>query len=264
MGPRPAGAAGVPERGARMNFHELHRPGAPLLLPNAWDVASAKLFAAAGHAAVGTTSLGVAAAAGRPDGVGASRAETLALARLLAELPCPVTVDVEAGFSDDPAEVAGVAATLAGYGVAGINLEDAGGPPSLQVAKIVAIKAAAPGLFVNARTDTYWLGRGSYDETVWRLEAYVAAGADGVFVPGLRTPDTIRALVAAVDAPLNVLIAPDGPTVTELAGLGVARISCGSLLYRAALTAAVGVLGAVASAGPLPTDVLNYAEVARL
>ncbi|MEV0392009.1 isocitrate lyase/PEP mutase family protein [Polymorphospora rubra] len=245
-----------------MNFHEMHRPGEPLLLPNAWDVASAKLFAAAGHPAVGTTSLGVAAAAGRPDGVGATRAETLALARLLAALPCLITVDIEAGFSDDPAEVAEVAATLAGYGIAGINVEDAGGPPNVQVAKITTIKEAAPGLFVNARTDTYWLGRGSYDETVRRLDAYVAAGADGVFVPGLRAPDTIRALVGAVDAPLNVLIAPDGPTVTELAGLGVARISCGSLLYRAALTAAVGVLGAVAAAGPLPTDLLGYAEVA--
>jgi 2-methylisocitrate lyase-like PEP mutase family enzyme len=247
-----------------MSFHDLHRPGSPLLLPNCWDVASAALFARAGHAAVATTSLGVAAAAGLPDGVGAARAETITLARSLQQVPCLISVDIEGGFSDDPARVGELAATLAGFGVAGVNLEDGGGSMTAQVDKITAVRQAAPGLFVNARTDTYWLGRGTLTDTVRRLSAYVAAGADGVFVPGLAVPADIATLVAEVPSPLNVLISPGGPTVAQLADLGVARISCGSLLYRAALTAATAVLAAMTAGGELPTDLLTYPQIAEL
>ena len=170
-------------------FHALHQGPDPLVLPNAWDVASAVALAAAGFAAVGTTSLGVAAAAGLPDAAGAARAETVALARAIAGLPVPVTVDVEAGFSDDPGEIGEFAAELAGLGVAGINIEDGRvgnvlAPVDEQVRRIAAVRDAAPGLFVNARTDTHWFDAAApAAAAVERVRAYAGAGADGVFVP---------------------------------------------------------------------------------
>ncbi|MGS2615064.1 isocitrate lyase/PEP mutase family protein [Micromonospora sp. LZ34] len=247
-------------------FRALHHAGRPLLLPNAWDHASAAALAARGHPAVGTTSLGVSAAAGLPDGAAATRAETVRLARLLRRLPVLLTVDVEAGFSDDPAEVADLAAELAALGVVGINLEDGradGGlaPAELASAKVTAVKAAVPQLFVNARTDTWWLGTPDpLPETLRRTRAYRDAGADGVFVPGVADPATIARLAAAVDAPLNVLLSPDGPGPAELGALGVARVSTGSLLFRAALGAALDVL---AGRG-VPAGLPSYAEVQRL
>ncbi|MFJ7247292.1 isocitrate lyase/phosphoenolpyruvate mutase family protein [Kitasatospora sp. NPDC098652] len=246
-----------------------HRPGRPLLLPNAWDHASAAALAAAGHPAIGTTSLGVAAAAGLPDGAAATRAETVRLARRLGRDDYLLSVDVESGFSDDPAEVAALAVELAGFGAVGINLEDGRpdgtlAPAELHAAKVAAVKAAVPELFVNARTDTYWCGHDAPEpETVRRLDAYRRAGADGVFVPGLSEPAAIAELVGRLSVPLNVLWTPTGPSLAELAGLGVARVSTGGLLYRAALAAAVATAAAVASGGPVG-PVPGYAEVQAL
>jgi 2-methylisocitrate lyase-like PEP mutase family enzyme len=254
-----------------MTFEELHRAGEPLLLPNAWDYASAVALAAAGFAAVGTTSLGVAAAHGLPDGHGVARAETLALARRLRRLPVPYTVDIEAGFADEPGAVAEYAAEIAAAGAAGVNLEDgrAGGrlaPVDRQVAVIRAVKARVPGLFLNARTDTHWLNPGnrSVAGTLARAEAYLAAGADGVFVPSLAVPDDIRTLAAAIRAPLNILYLPGRHTVAELTELGVRRISLGSLLFRASLDAAVRTAVAVREGRPTPPGVPSYAEIQRL
>ncbi|MEV4259363.1 isocitrate lyase/phosphoenolpyruvate mutase family protein, partial [Spirillospora sp. NPDC049652] len=230
-----------------MDFRELHRTDRPLLLPNAWDVASGAALAEAGFAAVGTTSLGVAAAAGEDDASGATRDETVRLARRLAGLPVPVTVDIEAGFSERPDEVAALVAELASFGIAGVNIED-GRPGGVlasvdrQTAVLSAVKAAAPGVFLNARTDTYWLakdGEPPLTETLERVRAYAEAGANGVFVPGIAADADIRAVVAAVPLPLNVLHLPGRTDPGRLAELGVRRISCGSLLYRAALHAAV-------------------------
>lgn len=212
-----------------MTFADLHQPGDPLLLPNAWDFASAATLAAQGYRAVGTTSLGVAAAAGVPDGQGLTRDQTAHLATMIRPLPCFITVDVEDGFSDDPDEVARY---VAGLGVAGINIEDGMRDSDLLCRKIAAIKRSAPDVFVNARTDTYWLADGSPEATRRRLDAYLEAGADGVFVPGLRDPSVIGSLSNL--APLNVLYSP-GVSVTRLAELGVARVSTGSLLLRMAL-----------------------------
>src|SRR4051812_25306746 len=166
-------------------FAELHHAAEPLLLPNAWDHASAMVLAAEGFRAVGTTSLGVAAAAGLPDGASATRDETLRLALALGTGPFLLSVDAEGGFSEDPDEVGEFARELAAVGAVGINLEDGLGPVGRHAAKIAAVKAAAPGLFVNARTDTYWLGQGDShggggsdgDDTVRRLDAYREAGA---------------------------------------------------------------------------------------
>jgi 2-methylisocitrate lyase-like PEP mutase family enzyme len=144
-------------------FGALHRRGAPLVLPNAWDVTSALLLARAGHPAIGTTSLGVTAAAGLPDGAGEGRELTIALAeRLVPRLTVPLTVDLEGGYSDEPAEVGRLVAALADAGVAGVNLEDGqpGGrlrSPAHHAEVVAAAVEAAPAVFVNARTDTYWL-----------------------------------------------------------------------------------------------------------
>ncbi|MEU1054322.1 isocitrate lyase/phosphoenolpyruvate mutase family protein [Streptomyces sp. NPDC005876] len=219
-------------------FAALHRAGEPLLLPCAWDHASAYALADRGFPALGTTSLGVAAAAGLPDGTSAIRDQTLALALALGSGPFLLSVDAEDGFSDDAEQVARLAKELAAVGAVGVNLEDRLGAVGRHAAKIRAVKQAAPGLFVNARTDTYWSGDGT--GTRERLDAYREAGADGVFVPGLTDPGEIAALVAHLgDVPLNVLYAPGGPALPHLADLGVRRVSLGSLLYRRALGAAV-------------------------
>lgn len=250
------------------DFRALHRPGSPLLLPNAWDVASALALAAAGFAALGTTSLGVAAAHGLPDGRGQGRDQTLELVRALhGRLAIPLTVDVEGGFGGTPAEVAGLAAELAEAGAAGINIEDGrpGGtlaPPGEQAALIAAVKARAPALFVNARTDTHWLGV-SRPETLDRARRYLDAGADGIFVPAVAGDREIAALTRSLPTPLNVLLLP-GMTVPRLAGLGVARVSTGSLLFRAALAATVTAAQAIAAGDPVPSGLPTYADANAL
>ncbi|WP_017538834.1 isocitrate lyase/PEP mutase family protein [Nocardiopsis halophila] len=247
-------------------FRSLHRPGHPFVLPNAWDLASAAALARAGFPAIGTTSLGVASAAGRPDASGCTRSETLALAQGMARLDAPVTVDVESGFGGGASGAAGLAAHLASLGIAGVNIEDGRGgaalaPADEQCALIRAMKDAAPALFVNARIDTYWLSRhlfrpGSGAErasaTLERARAYRDAGADGVFVPGLEDTAVMADLAERVGLPLNVLAprSPDG--IAPLARAGVARVSTGSLLFRAALHSAVRT--AVATAGGRGAD----------
>ncbi|MDG9705442.1 isocitrate lyase/phosphoenolpyruvate mutase family protein [Streptomyces sp. DH37] len=251
-------------------FRALHRPGRPLLLPCAWDHASAAALAAHGFPAVGTTSLGVAAAAGLPDATGAARGQTLALGRRLARLPVPVSVDIEGGFADDPAEVALLARELADAGVAGVNLED--GLPDGRLAdpvrhaeKIAAVREAAPALFVNARTDTHWLAADpTTAAAARRAHAYREAGADGVFVPALTGEDGIRALAGELDAPLNVLFSPGHHTYERLAELGVARISLGSLLFRAALGRAVELAASVADPAAEAAAPPSYDEALAL
>ncbi|MER5470584.1 isocitrate lyase/phosphoenolpyruvate mutase family protein [Streptomyces sp. NPDC002685] len=245
-------------------FAALHHGDAPLLLPNAWDNASALALARQGFEAVGTTSLGVAAAAGLPDGAAATRDLTLRLARQLGGRGLLLSVDAEDGFGQDPDAVAGLARELADAGAVGINLEDGLGPVSLHAAKIAAVKAAVPELFVNARTDTYWLGDGGHAETCRRLDAYRQAGADGVFVPGLSDPDRITDLVNTFDAPLNILYSSLGPTLPQLGDLGVRRVSLGSLLYRRALGAALETALDI-RAGQTPRGAApDYAEVQAL
>jgi 2-methylisocitrate lyase-like PEP mutase family enzyme len=249
-------------------FADLHAGPLPLFLPNAWDVPSALSFVAAGYRAIGTTSLGVAASHGVPDGGQATRASNLALARSLVRLPVLLSVDSEDGYSDDPAEVAAYVAELAALGVVGVNLEDSTAgrlvAPHAFAAKADAVKRAAPEVFVNARVDTYWFHQEDTPaQTVARATAYVEAGADGIFVPGVGDPDLIRALTGAVPVPVNILPVP-GLSVTDLAALGVRRVSTGSLPYRAALSAAVEAASAARDGGTLPAP-LPYGELqARL
>jgi 2-methylisocitrate lyase-like PEP mutase family enzyme len=252
-------------------FKELHYGERPLLLPNAWDYASAAALAQRGFAAVGTTSLGVAAAAGKPDGTGATRAETVDLARRLRGLPCLVSVDIEGGFSERPEEVADLVAELADLGVAGVNIEDGRpdgtlAPIDRQRSVIRVTTSRVPGMFVNARTDTHWQRRpttAALDEALRRVREYAEAGADGVFVPGVTGDAAIGALVEMAGVPLNVLFAP-GMALDRLAALGVRRVSTGSLLFRAALTAAVETAAAVAAGEGVRDGLLSYADVVAL
>jgi 2-methylisocitrate lyase-like PEP mutase family enzyme len=240
--------------GLPTSFADLHRSGSPLILPNVWDVASARQLVQAGFGALGTTSLGVAAASGLPDGVGATDAEALSLTRRLVGLGVPVSVDIETGS-------VATAVAVAQAGAAGINIEDAMGPAAAHADLVRSVKREAPQLFVNARTDTYWQRTGDLAQTVARVRRYAEAGADGVFVPGLAEPGDIEAVVAAVDLPVNVLFLPGRHTVTGLTGLGVRRISMGSLLFRAALAAVVDTARAVRDGRAVPQNLPSYQQV---
>ncbi|PMR61194.1 isocitrate lyase/phosphoenolpyruvate mutase family protein [Verrucosispora sp. ts21] len=236
------------------SFAALHRAGDPLVLPNVWDVASARLLVEAGFPALGTTSLGVAATNGLPDGVGATEAESLALIRRLAALPVQLTADIETGS-------VAAAVAVAEAGAVGVNVEDALRPAAEHATLIRSVKREVPELFVNARTDTHWQRPGDLAEAISRVRRYADAGADGVFVPGLSEPADIAAVVAAVEVPVNILFLPDRHTVAALAELGVRRISTGSLLFRAALAAIVETATAVRDGHPIHRNLPPYAQV---
>jgi 2-methylisocitrate lyase-like PEP mutase family enzyme len=246
-----------------MTFRDLHYGDLPLVLPNVWDVPSALALLEAGFTAIGTTSFGVAATHGAPDGSGSTRDANLRLAAALRPLDCHLSLDVEDGYTADPDAVADYVALLP---VDGINIEDSTAEtliaPEVHAAKIRAIKARSPEVFVNARVDTYWLGQSAtVAETVERASRYVDAGADGIFVPGASDPAVLRDLAHAIDRPLNVL-AIQGLSPADLAALGVRRVSTGSLPYRAALSAAVAV--AIATRGGLKFPAaLSYPDMQK-
>lgn len=249
-------------------FLELHHAEAPLLLPNAWDLGSALAFATAGFPAVGTTSFGIAASAGLPDGGRSSKAETATLAAQLCRLPVHVTTDIEDGYSDDPAEVAEFVAQLAALGVAGVNLEDSTAghlvDPAAFAAKVAAVKHRSPDVFVNARVDNFWFAeQATVDAVLLRARNYSDVGADGIFVPGVVAPEDIRSITAGIGLPVNVLAHPS-LTVAELGELGVRRVSSGSLPYRAAVDAAVNVANALRDGQQAPAATSYWEMQSRL
>ena len=232
-------------------FRQLHHGPRILVLPNAWDVASARIVEEAGYPAVATTSAGIANALGYPDGERISRLEMLVMvARITAATSVPVTADVEGGYGKCPEDMMETARELVASGAIGMNLEDARDENpktladlSLQVEKIKALKETAASLGVNlvlnARTDIYLAGVGEpatrLKRTVERLNAYRQAGADCLFAPGVKDRETIAKLVKEVDGPLNILAVAGTPPIAELERLGVARVSCGSGPMRATL-----------------------------
>ncbi|GAB3519611.1 isocitrate lyase/PEP mutase family protein [Arthrobacter monumenti] len=227
------------------NFAALHQPGKPLFLVNAWDGASARCLHSAGHSVIGTTSLGTAYAGGQPDGEGRTFADVLALVEQCTRLGIPVSADIENGFSDNPDDVVGYVREIRSAGAVGINIEDGRAddtliPVEVATEKIKAISRAAPGLFINARTDPYWIkdegsDRDKHQTAISRAGAYIQAGAHGIFVPGITGQEPIRAVVSEIPAPVNVLFKPGGPTLSELASAGAARVSTGSFLFRLSL-----------------------------
>jgi 2-methylisocitrate lyase-like PEP mutase family enzyme len=260
-------------------FRALHTAADPLVLVNAWDAASARIVVRAGARAVATTSAGVAWTLGAPDGDALTRDAALEqLARIVAAVDVPVTADIESGFGATPDEVTTTIRGVLAAGAVGVNLEDtwrataATAPVALrdvtdQGARISAARNAADDagieLYLNARIDTFLRGLPSVGETVARAEAYLSAGATGIFVPGVADPETIASLVAAIPAPLNILAAPATPTVSDLAKLGVARVSLGSWVAGAAYAAARRAAEEAMSTGTYTSlsDALSYDDL---
>lgn len=232
------------DRAAR--FRALHTTGI-LLLPNCWDAASARVIEDAGAQAIATTSAGLAWSLGSPDGDALDRESAVAaIARIAAAVNVPVSADIESGFGATPAEVALTAAAVVEAGAVGVNIEDVAGDDAGalretgdQCERLAAARAGAgDDLFINARIDVHLRGigepEGRFEETVARAEAYAGAGADGIFVPGVTDAETISRLSAAIRLPLNVLAGPGALPPSELARLGVARVSLGSSIASAA------------------------------
>jgi 2-methylisocitrate lyase-like PEP mutase family enzyme len=232
-------------------FRAMHSGKEILLLPNIWDVASARIIEESGFGAIATTSAGIAFSLGYPDGQKISREEMLAaVVRITQSVKVPVTADVEAGYGNTPEDAARTAQGVIEAGAVGLNLEDASSVPGtplvelpLQLEKIRAMREVAARLKVplvlNARTDVYLLQVGDpakrYDEAVRRLRAFREAGADCVFLPGVRDAATIGRLVSDLQCPVNILAGPGSASVPELQNLGVARVSLGSGPMRATL-----------------------------
>ncbi len=232
-------------------FRKLHHGPQMLVLANAWDVVSARILEECGHPAIATSSAAVAFSRGYPDGQRIPRDEMLDVVARIARAVCvPVTADLEAGYGTTVEDMAETVKAAIQAGAIGMNLEDVTSDDesslvdtALQVEKIRAIHETAESLGVpfvlNARTDIYLLPIGEaatrFERTAERLRAYRKAGADCVFAPGISDRDTIAKLVKGVAAPLNILITPQCPSLAELEKMGVARVSAGSAVMRAAL-----------------------------
>jgi 2-methylisocitrate lyase-like PEP mutase family enzyme len=206
------------------------------VLVNAWDAASARVAEEAGSRAVATTSAGVAWSLGARDGDVLDRdVAVAAVRRVVAAVTVPVTADIESGFGVDPEAVAETVRLVVATGAVGVNIEDGVRGIDDQSARLAAAKrAAGEALFINARIDEYLRGGHDLGTVLARANAFLEAGADGIFVPGVVDPATIEELVAKIPAPVNVLVGPGAPTVPQLGRLGVARVSLGSGVASAA------------------------------
>jgi 2-methylisocitrate lyase-like PEP mutase family enzyme len=239
-------AEGVAER-----FRALHEGERPLLMPNPWDAGSAKLLEAAGFEALATTRSGFAATLARLDGR-VSRDEAIAHAgQIVDAVGVPVSADLENCFGDDPSDVAETVRLAIEVGLAGCSVEDFSGPASdtiydagLAAERVAAAAEAAHsgerGLVLTARAENHVHGRDDLADTIARLQSFQEAGADVLFAPGLRELDQIREVVASVDLPVNVLVLPGMPSVSELGEAGVSRISVGGAFAYVAYGAALG------------------------
>jgi len=262
-------------------FHALHAGPDLLILPNAWDAASAALMADAGAKAVATSSAAVAWAQGFPDG------DALPVSRLIAVIAdvvrvtnLPVTADIEGGYTDDLATLAETIRQVVGAGAVGINLEDGLRAPDLHARKIAAARKAAEAagvaLYINARTDIYLRdlaqGEAALPETLRRAALYLDAGASGIFTPGPADEAVIGALADGIKAPLNIMLRPTTPAAPRLASLGVRRLSSATAPFRAAYGALVealpgyletGTFGSFAGRGQVPDLDAVFGQSAR-
>ncbi|GLZ38373.1 isocitrate lyase/phosphoenolpyruvate mutase family protein [Actinokineospora sp. NBRC 105648] len=259
-------------------FAELHQGPSAFVIANPWDAGTARVLTGLGFRALATTSGGLAFSLGRPDGANlVTRDDTLANARaIVAATHLPVAADLENGFGDRPEDVAETIRLAAEAGLVGGSIEDATGRPDdpvydldLAVERVAAAVEAARAMpfpfTLTARAENFLHGRPDLDDTLRRLRAYEQAGADVLYAPGLPDVETIRAVCAAVDKPVNVLAtgAAAKCSVTKLGELGARRVSLGSALPRAALTAAVLAAQEIAESGTftLTTGALTTAQV---
>ena len=264
-------------------FLALHDGHRTLLLPNGWDVASARIFEDAGFPAVATSSAGVAFSLGYPDGQKISRGEMLAVVHRIAEaVHIPVTADVEAGYGTRPEDAAETARQVIAAGAVGMNLEDAipDKPDALadlnlQIEKIRAVneisERAGIAFVLNARTDVFLAEIGAAEtrlaRAIERLNAYREAGAQSLFAPGVKDQETIAQLANGVRGPVNILATAGTPPLAELEKLGVARVSVGSGPMRATLGLTARIARQLHEEGTflLMTDgAMTYADASRL
>ena len=222
-------------------FRDLHSENQALVLINIWDPASAAIIQKSGSPALATSSASLAWANGYSDGCALPKEVLLnSISQILRVCKVPLTVDIENGYSDSPNEVAKLASDLTELGVAGINVEDGCDAPELFAEKISAIRnlVDVKQLFINARTDVYLQElvepEKRLNETIVRLEKYVEAGADGVFVPGMNDTADISAVSSSIEAPLNIMISSDSQNVKDLTESGATRISLGPSTFISA------------------------------
>jgi 2-methylisocitrate lyase-like PEP mutase family enzyme len=275
---------GRPQQRERAEIlRRLHQGPRILVLPNVWDVVTARIVEASGFAALATTSAGVAFALGYPDGERISRADMAdAVRRIAARVRVPVTADMEAGYGRTPQAAAETAQAVIAAGAVGMNIEDAPADGeglfdvALQAERVRAARESAESagvpLVINARTDVFLASIGAPEtrlsQAIRRLNAYRAAGADCLFAPGVTDRSTIATLVHEVAGPLNVLAGPGCPPVPDLEALGVRRLSLGSGVMRATLGLVRRIAGELQGPGTFTTllgdQVPPHAEVNRL
>lgn len=263
-------------------LRRMHDRSTILLLPNAWDAGSARLFARRGFAAIATTSAGMAWSLGYADGERAPLAEVLAaIARMTRVVDLPVTADIETGYGETPAQVAATVRAVIAAGAVGINIEDGAPghgalrPPAVAAARVRAAREAADAagvpIVINARVDN-WMQHGEgaaaprLADAVQRAKAYLAAGADCIYPIGLADGATLAALVQAIDAPVNVAAGPGVPGLAELARLGVARVSTATRFATLALAAVDRAAAAMQESGRFDglAAGFTYADAQRL
>ena len=274
--PRPDRAAALAERGRR--FRALHERDQPFVIPNPWDVGSARLLAVAGFEALATTSAGHAASVGVADGA-LCAADTIGhIALITNATDLPVTADLEQGYSTAPEDVAAIIRNAATTGVVGGSIEDLDrrggdlldiGLAKDRIAAAVEVARSLPFDFVvTARCESFGIGRPDLAATIARLQAYQAAGADVLYAPALTTSEQIAAVVSSTDRPVNVVMGLGTPTFTvdHLGELGVRRISVGSAMARAAYGALLRAVDEIRSRGTFDfaDDAVPYARLCKL
>ncbi|GGI76321.1 hypothetical protein GCM10007978_12370 [Shewanella hanedai] len=243
---------------------------APLILVNIWDAASAALVQHSGAKALATSSASLAWSLGYPDGQVLPRRALLdAVSRIMSVSQLPVSVDIESGYSDNPAEVVTLVTELVNLGVVGINLEDGDQDPELLVAKIAAIRATAScrDLFINARTDVFLrelaVGQDAVEMTKLRLQSYQTAGANSGFIPGLACEKIVTELANEIDMPLNLMVDNSLRTVDKLAQCGIVRFSVGPASFLNAYSALLNPQNSENTASS-ELDLLDYKRVNEL
>jgi 2-methylisocitrate lyase-like PEP mutase family enzyme len=257
-------------------FRALHQRAGAFVIPNPWDVGSARLLASLGFEALATTSAGLAFSLGRPEGR-LSQEEVLAHCRAIADAtPLPVSADLEKGFGDSPESVAETIRVAAETGLAGCSIEDHTGrrddpiyDATLAVERIAAAVEAARGLgrefVLTARCENFLWERPDLDDTLRRLQAFEAAGADVLYAPGLRDLEAIRTVCAALKKPVNVVMGLPGAafTVRDLTEAGVKRISVGSALARLAYGTCIAAAEEIAATGSFTalSDAIGFAAL---
>lgn len=262
------------------HFYKLHQGADILVLPNAWDSVSARLFEQAGFPAIATTSAGIALAQGYSEPENISRDAMLqAIKSIVQAVTVPVTVDMEAGYASDPQGVAETVKMVIDVGAVGINLEDIIDNNLLavdtQVERLHAARHASTELnapfVINARTDIYLFDIGEpheqFEQVVMRANQYFEAGADCVFIPGVGDPEIIAELVREIHGPINILANANVPAIRTLQQLGVKRVSTGSGPMRASLSLIRRIAGELMTSGTyeqFTVDTMSYAEANQL